>query len=326
MFMDLFQAIQLLLRPTISETQITEGEKRLASLIQRALRLHRGLNRSKNLHQAIHIPGNIRDHGPPVGWWLFSSERMNKTLKNMNSNGQTRKTALIAFNAYQRYARSNQLMNTSTMAANAGTDEMMTMHIARILAGLFKNSSAQHYSTEEQETARAWEESENALRNGSLTSANRQSGIALSSGTLNKLDIITQAVIQQHLRTIGIDAQRVRHGEFRLHDNDLLVDRDCLSYGVLKVGKAKFEPWVGQMEQTMSETQLRETLDNFVEFREQKPVYTCADQRCSVALIQRIFRHRTITVGGDTHEYRLYLQIRRLQPFDGVDRYGFRNL
>ncbi|KAJ7737495.1 hypothetical protein B0H16DRAFT_1325856, partial [Mycena metata] len=39
-----------------------------------------------NHHWAVHVPAQIRDYGPVYGFWAFLTERLNKVLKNMNSN------------------------------------------------------------------------------------------------------------------------------------------------------------------------------------------------------------------------------------------------
>ncbi|KAJ7219919.1 hypothetical protein GGX14DRAFT_355369, partial [Mycena pura] len=39
-----------------------------------------------NHHWAVHVFDQIRDYGPVYGFWAFLTERLNKVLKNMNSN------------------------------------------------------------------------------------------------------------------------------------------------------------------------------------------------------------------------------------------------
>jgi hypothetical protein len=123
---------------------------------------------------------------------------MNKTLKKMNSNGHTRKTARIAFNAYQRYARGNHLMHTSLVQTDDDTDDPMATSVAKLLSMLFQNAANQHYSTDEQDTVRAWQQSESELRDGLMSSTipalkfhlNRQERVVLS--------VMTQAMFNKH--------------------------------------------------------------------------------------------------------------------------------
>jgi hypothetical protein len=325
-FMDLFQAIQLLLRPTISETQIREGENHLLSLIPRALQLHKGLARSKNLHQVLHIPGNIRDHGPVYCWWLFASERMNKTLKNMNSNGHTRKTAMIAFNAYQRYARSNHLMRSNLLQTDPNADDLMARNVAELLSRLFQNVTNQHYSTDEQDTARAWEQSESELRDGMMTSNSPVLKIRLTKGQLVVLSVMTQAMIQQKLRSIGIIARREHQGSDGLSDNCLTLARDAESFSLLQVGRTTFRPFSCSKKNELSEKELYQTKDAFVELRTQKEIYQCTNGRAQVSVIHRIIRHNVKDHRGSIKQSRLYLEVGNLQPYEGTDHYGFRNL
>jgi hypothetical protein len=43
-----------------------------------------------NHHWAVHIPDQIRDYGPVYGFWaVFLTERLNKVLKNLNSNNRS---------------------------------------------------------------------------------------------------------------------------------------------------------------------------------------------------------------------------------------------
>ena len=42
-----------------------------------------------NHHFAVHLPEQILDYGPIYGFWCFLGERLNKLLKNFNSNNWT---------------------------------------------------------------------------------------------------------------------------------------------------------------------------------------------------------------------------------------------
>lgn len=42
-----------------------------------------------NHHWAVHIPDQILDYGPVYTFWAFLTERLNKVLKNLNSNNWT---------------------------------------------------------------------------------------------------------------------------------------------------------------------------------------------------------------------------------------------
>ncbi|KZT27119.1 hypothetical protein NEOLEDRAFT_1032080, partial [Neolentinus lepideus HHB14362 ss-1] len=39
-----------------------------------------------NHHWVVHLPDQVRDYGAVYNYWLFLVERLNKTLKNYNTN------------------------------------------------------------------------------------------------------------------------------------------------------------------------------------------------------------------------------------------------
>lgn len=85
----------LALRPDISEVQL----QRLESLIKTwqilSLRLHPTLKQTRNLHQLVHIPADIRLHGPAPGVSCFAGERYGKALKHINTNKIQIESSLI---------------------------------------------------------------------------------------------------------------------------------------------------------------------------------------------------------------------------------------
>jgi hypothetical protein len=42
-----------------------------------------------NHHWAVHVPDQLLDYGPVYNFWAFLTERLNKILKNINSNNWT---------------------------------------------------------------------------------------------------------------------------------------------------------------------------------------------------------------------------------------------
>ena len=85
----------VLIRPEISKTQVDTGEQLIQELIPMALRLRPGLRATRNIHQCIHIPGDIRAHGPVYCHWCFAGERFGKCVKNDNSNGRVIESTAI---------------------------------------------------------------------------------------------------------------------------------------------------------------------------------------------------------------------------------------
>ncbi|KAJ6459895.1 hypothetical protein C8R45DRAFT_826624, partial [Mycena sanguinolenta] len=52
-------------------------------------RLYGGDRLKPNHHYAVHSPDQVLDYGPLNGFWAFLTERLNKILKNLNSNNWT---------------------------------------------------------------------------------------------------------------------------------------------------------------------------------------------------------------------------------------------
>ncbi len=40
-----------------------------------------------NHHWAVHLPDQVLDYGPVYDFWTFLTERLNKILKDFNTNG-----------------------------------------------------------------------------------------------------------------------------------------------------------------------------------------------------------------------------------------------
>ncbi|KAJ7573251.1 hypothetical protein C8J56DRAFT_1008382 [Mycena floridula] len=58
-----------------------------------------------NHHWVIHAPEQIRDYGPVYNFWAFLTERLNKVLKNMNSNNQMGQLEVSMMREFNRAAR-----------------------------------------------------------------------------------------------------------------------------------------------------------------------------------------------------------------------------
>ncbi|KAJ6534262.1 hypothetical protein B0H19DRAFT_1080746 [Mycena capillaripes] len=60
-----------------------------ALLQEYLLKFYGSDNMKPNHHWAVHIPDQIIQYGPLNGFWVFLTERLNKILKNLNSNNWT---------------------------------------------------------------------------------------------------------------------------------------------------------------------------------------------------------------------------------------------
>ncbi|KAJ7576456.1 hypothetical protein C8J56DRAFT_1117364 [Mycena floridula] len=106
-FLRFSTALKLMTAGKVTQDGLTKAEKLLEDyLLQyRFIRFHflYGVKSMKpNHHWVIHLPPQIRDYGPVYNFWAFLTERLNKILKNMNSNnhvhGQLEITMLREFN------------------------------------------------------------------------------------------------------------------------------------------------------------------------------------------------------------------------------------
>ncbi|KAF7334183.1 hypothetical protein MVEN_02324500 [Mycena venus] len=83
--------LRMIIGMTISKTP--QARRRIKQLPQdfllEFLQLCEADSCKPNLHWAIHVPEQIRDFGPLHGFWAFLPERLNKVLKNTNSNNWT---------------------------------------------------------------------------------------------------------------------------------------------------------------------------------------------------------------------------------------------
>ncbi|KAF7334154.1 hypothetical protein MVEN_02321500 [Mycena venus] len=83
--------LRMIIGTTISKTP--QARRRITQLPQdfllEFLQLCEADSCKPNLHWAIHVPEQIRDFGPLHGFWAFLPERLNKVLKNTNSNNWT---------------------------------------------------------------------------------------------------------------------------------------------------------------------------------------------------------------------------------------------
>ncbi|TDL15548.1 hypothetical protein BD410DRAFT_732539 [Rickenella mellea] len=81
-FLRLATALKIILSSSIDEAQLDRAE----ALLEEYLLLYGADAMKPNHHWSRHITNQIRDFGPVYSFWTFVSERLNKLLKNFNSN------------------------------------------------------------------------------------------------------------------------------------------------------------------------------------------------------------------------------------------------
>ncbi|TFK52768.1 hypothetical protein OE88DRAFT_1296612 [Heliocybe sulcata] len=90
MFLGFATALKLLLGRSIDERTIVRALELLQDYLLQYREIYGEEAMKPNHHWVVHQPDQIRDYGPVYGFWLFLIERLNKILKNYNTNSQKR--------------------------------------------------------------------------------------------------------------------------------------------------------------------------------------------------------------------------------------------
>ncbi|TDL13709.1 hypothetical protein BD410DRAFT_734964 [Rickenella mellea] len=86
-FLRLATALKILLSSSIDDEQLERAQILLEEYLLGFKELYGESAMKPNQAWAVHIVDQIRDFGPVYSFWTFVSERLNKLLKNFNSNG-----------------------------------------------------------------------------------------------------------------------------------------------------------------------------------------------------------------------------------------------
>ncbi|CAK5283399.1 unnamed protein product, partial [Mycena citricolor] len=82
---------------------------------------------------AVHLFDQIQDFGPFYSFWAFLTERLNKTLKNTNSNNGT--GGQLEVSMMREFQRGVQLETVMKKILNSNTKSALEKEFARILLG-----------------------------------------------------------------------------------------------------------------------------------------------------------------------------------------------
>ncbi|TFK50448.1 hypothetical protein OE88DRAFT_1735998 [Heliocybe sulcata] len=107
---DIFLKFAMSLKVLLGRSIDERGIARALSLLQDYLLQYRQLygegTMKPNHHWVVHQPDQIRDYGPVYAFWLFLTERLNKTMKNYHTNhhtgGQMEVTLMCSFGREKR--------------------------------------------------------------------------------------------------------------------------------------------------------------------------------------------------------------------------------
>ena len=84
------RAVRLLCQPSISPQDIDEAHGFLLKFCTGCVDLYGASFITPNMHLHCHLGEVVRDFGPVYGFWLFSFERYNGILKNIDTNSKDR--------------------------------------------------------------------------------------------------------------------------------------------------------------------------------------------------------------------------------------------
>ncbi|KAJ7609570.1 hypothetical protein DFH06DRAFT_1110759 [Mycena polygramma] len=85
-FLRFAAALKILVGSSISVTGLDRAKGLLQDYLLEFSKLYGRSEMKPNHHWAVHVPDQALDYGPLYGIWAFLTERLNKVLKNFNSN------------------------------------------------------------------------------------------------------------------------------------------------------------------------------------------------------------------------------------------------
>ncbi|KAJ7673008.1 hypothetical protein DFH06DRAFT_1174028, partial [Mycena polygramma] len=127
-----------------------EGLERAKTLLRDYLlnfsKLYGAKELKPNHHWAVHIPDQILDYGPVYGFWAFLTERLNKVLKNLNSNNWSGGHLEVSMvREFHRMAQLDGLLN-GVLDKTSGSDVPAPLKLehqfVQLLVGAGENKEA----------------------------------------------------------------------------------------------------------------------------------------------------------------------------------------
>ncbi|KZV89288.1 hypothetical protein EXIGLDRAFT_771925 [Exidia glandulosa HHB12029] len=131
MLLSLSAALKLLLARSLTEAQRQRGKALLLEHLDRFCAIYGDEYLKYNQHWATHIPDEIPDLGPVYGFWTFPGERINKTIKSLNSNNHREGEMEISFlREFLRALEIKRELSRATQAATHPVEREILEHIA----------------------------------------------------------------------------------------------------------------------------------------------------------------------------------------------------
>ncbi|KAF8157655.1 hypothetical protein K438DRAFT_1861264 [Mycena galopus ATCC 62051] len=85
-FLRFSTALKILVGSSIKLQKLKHADRLLQEYLLGFMKFYGSKAMKPNHHWAVHIPDQVLNYGPLYGFWAFLTERLNKVLKNLNSN------------------------------------------------------------------------------------------------------------------------------------------------------------------------------------------------------------------------------------------------
>lgn len=135
------QAVTLLCQPSITYHEIDEAHDLLLAFCRGCVNLYGDGFITPNMHLHCHLREVIRDFGPVYGFWLFSFERYNGIIKNIDTNSKDR----FEVTFMKRFLRDTMSSTLTDAMFEAGADSF-AYKLARLLTSPTNNDALKNLS------------------------------------------------------------------------------------------------------------------------------------------------------------------------------------
>jgi hypothetical protein len=310
----------LLLRPEISEIQLCRAEVLLGRLVPSALGIWPGLEATRNIHQCIHIPGDVRRHGGPYNHWCFAGERCGKCYKNVNTNGKV--VEITALNARLRASTASMIQHHLRRYALEPEDHQSVSKLASLHASFTREDKSRGSSASE--LFAEHEENIRQLQADAPVMEADKSTFQVVGSVLQHLDFNLWPIIHERLK----NSPQTQPGDTYLLDmvgnrpteNTWIIDTSGINHTQIRPAYKQFSAYTGK--KSPATAPLQAFRDRLAIILPQKDVFECRIGRPPLILIQSFITIRARASGGQTREFRLMLGAHGM-PFERETEYPY---
>lgn len=327
MFMSLFAIVHLLFRPSVSEKQIATAERYIKRFTHLITSHHKGIVDTPNIHFLSHLPQDIRNHGPVYCFWCFSSERFNKVLKNINSNGHIHQLPATLVRMFQQYSHLQDLCAFDREPRESSAS--ISAQTSRHLRETFEQWSEELSQTKEQQYAAQWNADEQD-REGRDTFEAAQM-VRLDDGRGSVMSSIESVRLKSYLGATQPWDFIEQHVDIStcVPQRTFVISTGIQVHSSARLGRKVFKNlFLPPGTMRMDTAKIHAAKDCFVEFRTTSSIHDVDHDRCTVALVCKIFSWSSSNIANDNQVSGNFMVCRNLQPFnyDGNDPYQWQRL